>query len=904
MALAPGSSVGHYRIVGSLGAGGMGEVYRAHDTKLGREVALKILPDAVSADPERRARFAREARALAALNHPNIAQVHGFEDGGPTSALIMELVEGEDLSARILRGAIPYDEALAIARQIGEALQAAHDRGIVHRDLKPANIKLRDDGTVKVLDFGLAKALEQGSGIGDQGSGGSGDPSHSPTITTPAMTLQGMILGTAAYMAPEQAKGRSVTKRADIWAFGCVLYEMLTGRRAFAGEDVSDTLASILKSDVDWNGVPPRAVRLIGKCLEKDPRKRLHDIGDAWDLLEDQVARVEPAPSRPSWLPWTLAALFAMSTIGVVSLRFLEPPPSPPPSARFLIPPPPKESFGIYLSLSPDGRRLAFTAGLGGAGGAALWVRDLESLEARPLPGTENSSSPFWSPDGKFIAFADGATLKKIEVSGGSPQKIADAPTAVGMGAWNKDGLIVFGTRGLGPLYRVPASGGTPVPLSSINELQADRGHSFPVFLPDQKRVLYVRLSGRDDVEGVYVRSIDDKPDQDSGARLLRVTIGPLAIADHGHGRQLLFIRDGTLMSQPFDADRVQLSGDAQPVAEHVGSAGSFAFFASGADVLAYRTGTSTPVNAEQLTWNDRKGSELARVGEPLAVSGGTTSVAIAPDGRRAAVMISQVLAPDLWLVEFERGLPTRLTFTEAAESAPVWSPDSRRLAFRSSRTGDEGLFWKDIDDTGQETSITPKPTPGQPTDWSRDGRFILFTQLRSRSLDPNSLDLFALSVEQKLVQPLLQTPFAESGARLSADGRWMAYVSNESGQNEVYVRPFTVAADGKPSVGPKWRVSTTGGFVPRWRKDGRELFFRSAAGDFMAVDVQAAGETIHTSLPRRLFPAIPGVHAWDVTVDGQRFLLSTPLRVTAAPVADPITVVLNWKSALTSSRP
>ena len=440
----------------------------------------------------------------------------------------------------------------------------------------------------------------------------------------------------------------------------------------------------------------------------------------------------------------------------------------PSPSARFLIAPPSKQDFGIYLSLSPDGRRLAFTSGPGaGAVSATLWVRDLESLEARPLPGTENSSSPFWSPDGKFIAFADGTTLKKIEVSGGPPQKIADAPTLVGMGAWNTDGVIVFGTRGIGPLYRVPATGGTPVPLTSLNESQAERGHSFPVFLPDQKRLLYVRLSGRDDVEGVYVRSIDDKPDQDSGARLLRVTLGPLAVVDHGRGRRLLFIRDGTLMSQPFDADRVQLSGDAQPHAEHVGSAGSFAFFTAGGDVLAYRTGTSTPVNAEQLTWNDRSGSQLARVGEPLAVSAGTASVAIAPDGRRAAVMISQVVAPDLWLVDLERGLPTRLTSSEAPEASPVWSPDSRRLAFRSSRVENFAfdLYWKDADGTAEETPIAPKLTPGLPNDWSPDGNFILFT----RAPDPNAIDIFALSVEQKQVQPVLQTPFAGRGGPASA---------------------------------------------------------------------------------------------------------------------------------------
>jgi eukaryotic-like serine/threonine-protein kinase len=894
MPLSPGSSVGHYQILGLLGAGGMGEVYRARDSKLGREVALKVLPDAVSNDAERRARFAREARSLAALNHPNIAQVHGFEDGEPTSALIMELVDGEDLSDRIRRGAIPYDEAIAIARQIGDAMQAAHDRGIIHRDLKPGNIKVREDGTVKVLDFGLAKALDQGSGIGDQGSG---DFSNSPTLTTPAMTLRGMILGTAAYMAPEQAKGKAVDRRADIWAFGCVLYEMLTGRKAFAGDDVSDTLASILKSDLDWTGVPPRAVRLLKKCLEKDPRKRLHDIGDAWDLLDDHAARAEPAPSRSPWLPWTLAALFAVSTGGVTALRFLEPPPSPSPSARFVIAPPPKLDFGIYLGLSPDGRRLVFTSGPGGLAGATLWVRDLESLEARQLPGTENASSPFWSPDGKFIAFADGAMLKKIEVSGGSPQKIADSPTTVGLGAWNKEGVIVFGTRGPGPLYRVPASGGTPVQLSTIYESQADRGHSFPVFLPDQKRFLYVRLSGRDDIEGVYVRSIDDKPDQDSGARLLRVKLGPLAVADDGQSRQLLFIRDATLMSQPFDADRVQLSGDAQPVAEHVGSAGSFAFFAAGGDVLAYRTGTSTSVNAEQLTWHDRKGSQLARVGEQLPVSSGTTSVAIAPNGRRAVVMLSQVVAPDLWLVDLERGLPTRLTSSEAPDVSPVWSPDGRRLAFRSSRADNAAfdLYWKDVDGTAEETPIAPKLTPGIPNDWSADGRFILFT----RAPDLNNVDLFALSLEQKVAHAILQTPFAESAARLSADGRWMAYVSNESGQNEVYVRRFAIGADGKPSAGPKWRVSTTGGVVPRWRRDGRELFYRSAAGDFMAVDVKVAGETVQTSLPHQLFPSIPGVHAWDVSADGQRFLISNPLRTTTAPSADPVTVVLNWKSAL-----
>jgi eukaryotic-like serine/threonine-protein kinase len=893
MSLSPGSNIGHYQVLGPLGAGGMGEVYRARDTKLGRDVALKILPAAVSSDPERRARFAREARALAALNHPNIAQVHGFEDGEPTSALIMELVDGEDLSDRIRRGAVPYDESIAIARQIADALQAAHDRGIVHRDLKPGNIKLRDDGTVKVLDFGLAKALEQGSGIGDQESG---ELSNSPTITSPAMTMRGVILGTAAYMSPEQAKGRAVDKRTDIWAFGCVLYEMLTGRKAFAGDDVSDTLASILKSDVDWNGVPPRSTRLLKKCLEKDPRKRLHDVGDAWDLLDDHPLHGETARSRTPWLPWALAAVFAVSTIGLASLRFLEPPVPAPLPARFQIAPPAKQEFSIYISLSPDGRRLAFTA-TGEGGRTTLWVRDLESLDSRQLTGTENASSPFWSPDGRFIAFADGLTLKKIDVSGGPPQKIADSPTSVGMGAWNTDGVIVVGTRGLGPLYRVAANGGNMTPLTKITDEQAERGHSFPVFLPDQKRFLYVKLAARTEIEGIYVGAIDSTPDQQSPARLAQLTLGPLALVGGKRDERLVFMRDGTLLSQPFDPERVQLTGDPQPIAERLGSAGSFAFFSARGDVLIYRTGTSAASNAEQLSWNDRSGKELSKIGDPLLVGPGNTSLAIAPGGKRAAITVVEAVATDLWLIEFDRNVLTRLTATAGSETGPVWSPNGRRLVFRSSRTANFSfdLFWKDLDGAEEMTSVTPTPTLGIPTDWSADGRFIFFM----RSGDPYSSDVYALSVDRKSAEPLLRTSFLELNPRLSVDGRWLAYVSNESGQNEVYVRPFVVDTDGKPSLGAKWRASTSGGGAPRWRSDGKELVYRDATGAFMAVDVRVAGASLETGLPRRLFSPAPSVHAWDMTADGQRFLIATPLRTTAVPQADPITVVLNWKSSL-----
>ena len=894
MPLIPGNTLGHYQILGSLGAGGMGEVYRAKDTKLGRDVALKILPEAVSGDAERRARFAREARALAALNHPNIAQIHGFEDGEP-SALIMELVEGDDLSQRIRRGPIAYDEAIAIARQIGEALQAAHDRGIVHRDLKPANIKLRDDGTVKVLDFGLAKALDQGSGIGDQGSA---DISHSPTISSPAMTLRGVILGTAAYMAPEQAKGRAVDRRADIWAFGCVLYEMLTGRKAFAGEDVSDTLASILKSDVDWTGVPPRATRLLKKCLEKDPRKRLHDIGDAWDLLDDATqAPAAGVSPRSQWLAWSLAALFALTTIALASMRFMASAPAAPAMARFQFAAPPGNEFATYLSLSHDGRRLAFTAADSDRN-TALWVRDLDSLEARRLPGTDNATSPFWSPDGKFIAFADGRTLKKVDVSGGPPQKIADAPTTMGMGAWSRDGVIVVGTRGLGPMYRVPSSGGTPVPLTDIDEAAKERGHSFPMLLPDQKRFLYVKLTALQETQGLYIGSIDSAPAQQDRQRVLPLALGPIALMQSAEGPRLLFMRDGSLMSQPFDPDRVQLSGDAQPVAERIAIAGSFASFGAAGDVLAYRTGGAAGITNEQLTWYSRGGTVIGKIGDSLAITGGPNSIAVAPDGRRAVLMVTSAqFTPDLWIVEFARGLVSRLTFTDDGEAAPVWAPDSRRLAYRSGIAASLSfsLMVKDVDGTSDAAPPFGKPVAGVPNDWSSDGRFLLFT----RGPDAGTLDLFALSIERKTEAALLQTPFSEGGARLSPDNRWIAYQSNESGQYEIYARPFVVGAEGTPSLGPKSRVSSSGGVVPRWRGDGREIIYRSLTGDFMAVDVKASGETIDISLPQRLFPNVAGVHAWDVTADAQRLLLSVPVSANGAVTTDPMTVILNWNSPL-----
>jgi hypothetical protein len=436
------------------------------------------------------------------------------------------------------------------------------------------------------------------------------------------------------------------------------------------------------------------------------------------------------------------------------------------------------------------------------------------------------------------------------------------------------------------------------VPLTAIDEAARERGHSFPMFLPDQKRFLYVKLTGRQETQGVYVGSIDAAPEQQSKQQLLSLALGPLAVVPSAQGSRLLFMRDSTLMSQPFDAERVQLSGDAQSVAERIAIAGSFAFFGAAGDVIAYRTGGAANLTNEQLTWYSRSGAVLGKVGEALAITGGPASVALAPDGRRAAVMItSPQITPDLWLVEFARGLTSRLTFSDDAEISPVWAPDSRRLVYRTGVRASQGfsLMVKDVDGTSDAVSPAEKPVAGVPNSWSNDGRFIFYT----RGPDAGTLDLWVMSLEHKTERALLQTPFSEGGARLSPDNRWLAYQSNESGQSEIYVRPFLVAADGTPSVGPKSRVSSNGGVVPRWRGDGREIIYRSLSGDFMAVSVKPAGDTIAISLPQPLFANVAGVHAWDVTADGQRLLLSVPTGNDAAIPADPITVILNWTSTL-----
>jgi eukaryotic-like serine/threonine-protein kinase len=896
VSLSPGTRLGAFEIVDAIGAGGMGEVYRARDTKLGRSVALKVLPSIFASDPERLARFAREARMLAGLNHPHIAQLHGFEDSAGTPVLVMELVEGEDLSNRLARGRIPVDEALAIAKQIAEALEAAHERGIVHRDLKPANIKVREDGTVKVLDFGLAKALE-GSSAADGTSGAGGTrgqaPLNSPTITTPAMTLHGVILGTAAYMAPEQAKGKVVDKRADIWAFGAVLFEMVTGRRAFAGDDVSDTLASVLRADVDWTDVPPSVVRLLKKCLERDPKRRLHDIADAWDLLADVPAGPVPETTRLRWLAWGIAGLLLVATIGLAFVHFRESTPAAD-VVRFQIQAPPKNVFDIYLALSPNGRRLAFTA-RDETGILRLWVRDLDTLEARPLPGTEEAGSPFWAPDSRSLAFGINRTLKRIDVSGGPAQTIGEAPAVVGTGTWNRDGVILFGLRGGGPVLRVAASGGVPTPVTSVEASRQETFHSFPHFLADGRRFLYYRQSNTPELQGIYAGALDLLPNQQSTSLIVATTMGNSALVADPSGHQLVFYRNGTLMAQRFDIERLQVAGEAVPIAERVGSSGSFGFFAaSPTGVLMYRTGTSSSANLEQLTWLDRKGQPAGTIGEPRPIALGAGSPALAPDGSHAVVAIAPTPGPDLWLLEFARGIVTRFTFDPSADINPIWSPDGSRVVFRANRRGSGDLYVKDVNGTSDETAILQTPEPETPTDWSPDGRHLLLF----RNDPKTGLDIWVLPLEgSETPQPVLTTSFNESGARFSPDGHWIAYTSNESGRPEVYLRSFVMSADGKPTVGAKWQVSTDSGTTPHWRRDGKELVYRHPSGAMMSVDVTVQGIAIRTSTPRRLFSLPLTVVNWDLSADGQRFLVSLPV---AVPTSDPISAALNWQASRT----
>ena len=891
MSLAAGTRLEHYEILEALGAGGMGEVYRAVDTKLRREVAIKVLPPAFANDASRLARFEREAHLLAALNHPHIAAIYGLEHSNGIHFLVLELVEGPTLGERLKAGPLAVPEALRIASQIAEAFEAAHEKGVIHRDLKPANVKLTSGGNVKVLDFGLAKAI----GEPEPASGASA----APTMTMQE-TAAGIVLGTAAYMSPEQAEGKPTDKRSDVWSFGVVLYEMLSGKQCFEGKTLSHVLVHVLEQEPEWEKLPesvPASVSdLLKRCLQKDPSRRLRDIGDVRLLLQasaEQAASVPrvhsvaetktPRGQQPRLWQAIAAALFLIAA-GLAVLYF-RPKPSPPADiTRFEIAEPANFNFTGSLAVSPDGRKLAFIGSSGGR--QQLFVRSLDAVQLSALAGTEGAGgTPFWSPDSRYIVFSQGTKLDKIEATGGPVQTLCAVAGAVLGGFWTADGKVVYGVNGLVPLMEVSSSGGSPTPVTKTASGEAR--HGFPVLLPDGKHFVYQRATSPT-AGGIYLGSLDAKPEDQASKRLLNDASAVSFIATGADRGYLLFVRMGTLMAQPFDTKRLELAGEAIPIAEQLGALsaqGNFSTSATG--VLVYRTGGGAE---QQLTWFDRQGKSSGAAGEPF-LSPGASAPAISPDGKRVAFARTDAQSgnSDIWLLDFARGSNTRFTFDPGADQNPVWSPDGSKIAFLGQRGNKWGIYQKASNLLGEEELLYDSggaATP--PTGWSRDGRFLLFQM--------GGAGVMALPIENREHKPipLLTTEFSQRGPRFSPDGKLFSYLSAETGADEVYIRTFDPSgAPAQQASGGKWMVSKGGGGGAHWRADGKEIFYFTG-GTMMSVEV-TPGPSF--GVPKPLFKAQSNsILLWDVTGDGQRFLIAVPAGVTAGT---PYTVIMNWPSLI-----
>ena len=855
----------------------MGQVFRARDTKLDRDVAIKILPEAFAHDADRLARFQREAKTLASLNHPNIAAIHGLEESEGVTALVMELVEGDDLSQRIARGAIPLDEALPIAKQIAEALEAAHEQGIIHRDLKPANIKVRTDGTVKVLDFGLAKGL-------DTTSAGTADVTASPTVTSPVvMTGVGVILGTAAYMSPEQARGKAVDRRTDLWAFGCVLFEMITGRRVFPGATVSDTIAAVLERSPDWTALPPKtppAVRhVLARCLEKDPKQRWRDIADARIELDDaeawrpQTDRVSLKPSRAAErAAWVLLVALAAAVAAVGTPMFRTAP--APAEIRFnLLFPRGVAADSAQLAISPDGQQIVVAPSFGPQQPSPLWLRPLASTSGRLLTGTEGASFPFWSPDGLSIGFFADQKLKRLDVNSQAIQILADAPVARG-GAWQADDTILFAPNAKGPLFRVPANGGgQPTVATQLEEGQND--HRAPFILPDGLHFLYyARAPEAPQVRGVHVARLDGTETK----RLLDAD-GAAVYARSGH---LLFPRQGELLAQSFDAIRLTLDGEAFRVADSVSvnqgiSLASLSASASGP--IAYGTDS---IHQTQFAWFDRSGRRLETLGTPDQRS--LANPSLSPDAGRIA--FSRLVGGnwDVWLIDMQ-GAVSKFTRRLAPDWNPVWSHDGQQIFYQSIISN---IYSRSVTDGTPEQLLLRETTMAYPSDVSPDGSVLLYTRATGSSTDLWYVPLGA----DRMPHPFVQTAFQERDGQFSPDGKWVAYQSNDAGHFEIYLQPF-------PGPGDRIQVSAGGGQHVRWARNGSELFF--IAGDqrltSIRVTVGANGKLVlGTPVPlfrTELDSSFLTRQQYVVSPDGQRFLMNA-----ATGAIDPpsITLILNWK--------
>jgi eukaryotic-like serine/threonine-protein kinase len=874
MALLPATNLGPYEIQSPLGAGGMGEVYKARDARLGRIVAIKVLPGDMAGDQQRRERFDREARVISSLNHPHICALYdvGRHDG--LDFLVMEYLDGETLTDRLARSRITHEEAFSIAGQIADALEAAHDKGIVHRDLKPSNVMITADGQVKVLDFGLATHAD---------SGANKDVSNSPTLM---VTTPGVILGTAAYMAPEQANGRQADRGSDVWAFGCVVFEMLTGHRAFDGETVSEILANVLKTEPAWHRLPPGTPagvrRLLRRSLQKDRRQRVRDVRDWRVELADVHAAPDDEPPAGALRPRG-ERLAWVSALGIVTLlaialgiRAFRPAPISP-EVRLEINTPSTRNPSV--AISPDGLRIVYVAA--SEGQPQLWLRSLDSTTARPLTGTERASNPFWSPDSRSIAFVADTRLKRVDVDGGSAQTLATGvPLALG-GGWSDAGTILFGNNPGGPIFRVPAAGGDVVAATQV-ATPRQRGHMFPAFLPDgQHFVFYV--TGSPEARGVYIGRLDSL----DSTRLI-ATEGP---AVYG-ARHLFFIRDGTLMAQAFDPDRLELGGDAYAVAE--GVAAGTAISASNSGAIVYRT-PSPDSGRRQLVWFDRAGRETDKV---MYTDSANLGPSLSHDGRRIAVYRQQNSNMDIWSFDTSRRAWDRITFHPGDDIYPLWSRDATSIISGSVRTSNIVDLYRTFlaGQQSREELLVSSTLAKFPMDWSADGRFLLYDVLHLKQ----GFDIWALPLDgDRKPFALVATEFNEGLAQFSPDGRWIAYQSDRTGRTEIYLRPFR-------DPGADVRVSVDGGAQVRWNPKATELFYVATDNSLMTVPIRFStdGKSVEPGTPRALFKTILGAAAgpvykqhYMVSPDGTSFIMQSAVGESSA---SPVGVILNWKPRAT----
>jgi Tol biopolymer transport system component len=888
MTLASGTRLGPYELLAPVGAGGMGEVYRAKDTRLDRTVAVKVLPEHLSSSAESRQRFEREAKTISQLSHPHICALYDVVNLDGVEFLVLEYVEGETLSDRLLKGPLAFEQVLRFGVEIADALDKAHRQGIVHRDLKPGNVMLTKTG-VKLLDFGLAKALPSPTG---RGVGGEGLTSV-PTQLGSNLTQEGTILGTFQYMAPEQLEGKEADARTDIFAFGCVLYEMATGKKAFSGNSQASLISSIMGSEPSAISsvspmTPPAFERVVRTCLAKDADDRWQTAHDVMLELkwaaEGGSAAGLPAPvlarrkSRER-LAWVAALVFFLATLALAFQYFRRPPPLRVRPVRLQVAAPPNAAFADAAAVSPDGNWLAFTASRPD-GKTWLWIRSLESLAARALPGTEGASQPFWSPDSRLLGFFAGAKLKTVDVAGGAAQTLVDASGDPRGGTWSPDGTILLSPSFQGPLFRIPATGGGLTQVTVLDAARKEQTHRWPSFLPDGRHFLYYSSAGAGQEPGeILVGSLDRMPP----VRLLQSSSLAL-FARTGH---LLFGRGKTLFAQPFDPNRLRLSGRPVSVAEQVSSYGVISglrvFSASHTGVLVYCTGSTRD---SRLVWLDRSGREIGAIG----AAGNYSAPRLSPDGTRLAAVRTDPDATtgDIWLTDFGRNVTSRFTFSPADDSLPVWSPDGKRLIFGSSREGVQNLYQASSDRSGSEELLLRTSAWKSPDDVSPDGKFLVY-----ETIDPRTaIDLWILPLSgDRKPRPLANTSFGEYAAQFSPDGLWVAYTSSESGRDEVYVQAF-------PGPGGKWQISTAGGRTPKWRRDGKQLFYFGSDGRLTVAEVRLS-PSFESGSPAPLFkiPLFDSTdRQYDVSPDGTRFIGNL---LSGSTEVQPLTVVLNWSAGL-----